>query len=89
MTLFSNQRRIQPQQSEQFHIDCGKFILCNAIELGYRCIAVSIRNILAKGILHLFKEREETVGLDNLIKGVHTKCRIISLKYDLIERVKT
>jgi len=44
----------------------------------------SIRNILAKGILHLFKEMEETVGLDNLIKEVHAKCHTISLKYDLI-----
>jgi len=30
-------------------------------------MTVSVRNILAKGILHLSKETEETVGLDNLI----------------------
>jgi len=52
-------------------------------------ITVSIRNILAKGILHLSKEREETVVLDNLIKKVQKKCHTISLKYDLTERVKT
>jgi hypothetical protein len=47
------------------------------MELGYKCITVLIRNILAKGILPLFKEREETVVLDNLIKGV-PKSAILS-----------
>ncbi len=56
--------------------------------MGYRCMIVSIRNILAKGILNLFKEMEETVELDNLIKEAHTTCHITSLRYDLTKLVE-
>lgn len=55
--LFSAQRKNTTAQKWTIS-QTGKLILWNAIELGYRFMTVSARNILAKGILHLFKEME-------------------------------
>lgn len=57
LTLFSAQRKNTTAQKWTIS-QTGRLILWNAIELGYRFMTVSARNILAKGILHLFKEME-------------------------------